>query len=47
MVKDKHRTLDVPLGETYKFGFGALWQTTPTFDLGFSYELAWGGRYAG
>ena len=43
MVKDKHRTLDLPVGETYKFGLGALWQTTPTLNLGFSYELAWAG----
>jgi long-chain fatty acid transport protein len=43
MVKDKHRTLDVPVGETYKFGLGALWQAKPTLNLGFSYELAWGG----
>jgi len=43
MVKDKNRTLSVPVGEAYKFGFGALWQTTPTLNLGFSYELAWGG----
>ena len=43
MVKDKDRTLSVPVGETYKFGFGALWQTTPTLNLGFSYDLTWIG----
>jgi long-chain fatty acid transport protein len=43
MVKDKNRTLSLPVGETYKFGLGALWQKTPTLNLGFSYELAWGG----
>jgi long-chain fatty acid transport protein len=44
MVKDKNRTLDVPVGETYKFGLGALWQTTSTLNLGFSYELTWVGN---
>ena len=43
MVKDKNRTLSLPIGETYKFGFGALWQTTRTLNLGFSYELTWVG----
>jgi hypothetical protein len=43
MVKDKHRTLDVPVGETYKFGGGVLWKATPTINLGLSYELAGGG----
>jgi long-chain fatty acid transport protein len=43
MVKDKHRTLDLPVGETYKFGLGAMWQTSRTLNLGFSYELAWAG----
>ncbi len=43
MVEDEDRTLNVPVGETYKFGLGALWQATPTLNLGFSYELAWAG----
>ena len=43
MVKDKDRTLSLPVGETYRFGLGALWQTTRTLNLGFSYELAWTG----
>jgi len=44
MVKDKYRTLDLPVGESYKFGLGALWQTSRTLNLGFSYELAWAGN---
>ena len=35
--------LNVPVGEIDKFGLGALWQTTPALNPGFSYEPAWGG----
>ena len=43
MVKDKDRSLALPVGETYKFGFGAQWQASSSINLGFSYELTWIG----
>lgn len=33
MVKDKHRTLDVPVGESNRFGLGAIRETTPTIKF--------------
>lgn len=43
MVKDQDRTLSLPVGSTYRYGIGTLYQATPALQLGFSYELAWTG----
>jgi long-chain fatty acid transport protein len=39
-VKDQYRSVAVPMGETYRFGAGAMWQFIPAAKLGFSYEYA-------
>jgi long-chain fatty acid transport protein len=39
-VKDQYRSVALPMGETYRFGLGALWQLKPNIKLGFAYEYA-------
>jgi long-chain fatty acid transport protein len=43
MVKDKDRTVSLPVGATYKFGLGAEWQPRDTYTVGFNYEFLWSG----
>jgi long-chain fatty acid transport protein len=43
MVKDKDRTVSLPVGATYKFGLGAEWQPRDTYTVGFNYEFVWSG----
>ncbi len=37
-VKDQYRNPTFPVGDTYRFGVGAMWQIKPDLKLGFSYE---------
>lgn len=43
MLKDKNRSVALPVGETYKFGVGAEWRPKETYTVGFNYEFAWSG----
>ena len=43
MLDDKDRPLALPVGETWRFGTGARYSIKENLDLGFAYELAWGG----
>ncbi len=43
MIKNRNYTVSLPVGQQYRFGLGAEWQATPTLNVGFSYELAYGG----
>jgi long-chain fatty acid transport protein len=40
-VNDQNRSVALPMGETYRFGLGALWQLKPDIKLGFAYENAY------
>ncbi len=40
-VKDQDRIVTFPLGETYRFGVGALWQVRPDVKVGLAYEYAY------
>lgn len=40
-VKDQDRIVTFPLGETYRFGVGALWQVRPEVKVGLAYEYAY------
>lgn len=42
-IEDEDRTPMLPLGEAWRFGFGARRQLNPTLDLGVAYALQWGG----
>ena len=42
-VEDVDRSIAFPLGESYRFGAGALWQVSLPVQLGFGYELMWMG----
>jgi len=39
-VKDQYRSVAVPMGETYRFGLGVLWEMAPNLKSGLSYEYA-------
>ncbi len=39
-VKDEDRTVTFPVGDTYRFGIGSIWQATPAVKLGLAYEYA-------
>ncbi|MDR4493959.1 MAG: OmpP1/FadL family transporter [Nitrospirales bacterium] len=43
MLKDRDRTVSLPVGKTIKFGVGAEWQPKETYTVGFNYELVWSG----
>ena len=43
MLKDQDRTVTLPIGQVFRFGLGAEWQASPTLNVRFSYELAYGG----
>jgi len=43
MLDDKDVTPALPVGETWRFGFGALYEWSANLTLGASYVLAWGG----
>lgn len=43
MLKDKDRTVALPVGASYKFGLGAEWQPRDTYTVGFNYEFVWSG----
>jgi long-chain fatty acid transport protein len=38
--KNDERTVMIPLGTTWRFGLGVLWQMRPDLRLGFAYEYA-------
>ena len=42
-LDDADRTPTFPLGEAWRFGFGAQRKLTEKLELGLAYELAWGG----
>ena len=42
-VEDADRSVALPLGATWRFGFGARRKLTETLDLGLAYELGWLG----
>jgi long-chain fatty acid transport protein len=42
-IDDADRTPTLPVGEAWRFGFGALRKVKPNLELGLAYELAWGG----
>jgi long-chain fatty acid transport protein len=44
MIPNKNYTVSLPVGEVFRFGLGAEWQATPTLNVAFSYELAYGGN---
>jgi long-chain fatty acid transport protein len=43
-VSDANRSVVLPMGETYRFGLGALWKYSKSVDLIAGYELAWSGN---
>ena len=43
MIKDQDRPVTLPVGATYKYGFGAEWQATEKYNIGMNYELTWPG----
>ena len=45
-VDDADRTPTVPVGQAWRFGFGAQRRMSETFELGLAYELAWAGTLA-
>ena len=42
-VENQDRPIAMPLGEIYRFGIGAQWQTSEVVTLGFAYELGYSG----
>lgn len=40
-VKSADMTVSLPMGETYRFGVGTMYQWNTNLSLGLSYELAW------
>lgn len=43
-VKNSERSLDFPVGEQWRFGFGSDWNYSSTLTFNFSYTLAWTGN---
>jgi long-chain fatty acid transport protein len=43
MTKNQNYTVGLPVGQAYRFGLGAEWQASPTLNVAFSYEMAYGG----
>ena len=43
MVEDKNRTLDLPVGASWRFGFGGTYTRSDNVTLRFGYELVWQG----
>jgi len=43
MVEDENRTLDLPVGDSWRFGFGASYARRDDLTLRFGYELVWQG----
>jgi len=43
MVKDRHRTPDLPVGEQWRFGVGAEYAKSDRFTISGTYALIWGG----
>jgi len=42
-VKNKDRSVVLPMGQVWRFGLGAEWQATEKLSLGAAYEFAWLG----
>lgn len=42
-VSDSHRTVTVPMGETWRVGTGATYAVDPSTDLNLSWDLVWMG----
>jgi long-chain fatty acid transport protein len=45
-VDDAHRTVNLPMGEGWRWGLGASYQLSPATKLEASYTLAWLGDMA-
>ncbi len=43
MVDDVNRTLDLPVGESWRFGFGGSYARSDSVTLRFGYEIVWQG----
>lgn len=43
IVDDKDRTVDLPMGANWRFGFGGTHRMGSGLELTLAYELAWGG----
>ena len=43
-VDSANRTLTVPMGQTWRFGLGALYQLNQKIVLGLAYEFSWAGN---
>lgn len=46
LLDDEDRSLDLPLGESWRFGAGAQYQWKKNITLGLAYELLWSGDLA-
>jgi long-chain fatty acid transport protein len=44
IVDDEDRTLDVPMGESWRFGTAAVYKVRENMELGLAYELMWFGN---
>ena len=40
------RSVQLPAGQTYRFGLGGIWTKSENMTIGFAYELAYGGNMA-
>ena len=43
MVEDVNRTLDLPVGRSWRFGFGGSYARSDSVALRFGYEVVWQG----
>jgi hypothetical protein len=43
MIPNKNYSVSLPVGQQFRFGLGAEWQTSPKLNVAFSYELTYGG----
>jgi long-chain fatty acid transport protein len=42
-MTDDNRTVTLPLGSTWRFGLGAMWQVSKQVNLGAAYQFLWNG----
>jgi long-chain fatty acid transport protein len=45
-VDSANRTVTLPMGQNWRFGFGALYQLSEKVTLGLAYEYMWAGDMA-
>jgi len=43
MVDDADRSVTLPVGEGWTFGFGSRYKMRPGYDVSFGYALKWAG----